>query len=61
MRPSPKLSQMLTLQQVADVLSVHPRTVRRRIKDGALHAHVMGGVIRVSEEDLEIYLAHARR
>ncbi len=52
--------QLLTLAEVAHVLAVHPRTVRRSIADAKL-AHVrIGRVIRVAAADLKAFVASRR-
>ncbi|MDO8915996.1 MAG: helix-turn-helix domain-containing protein [Coriobacteriia bacterium] len=39
--------ELLTIKQVADVLQVHERTVRRHIKDGSIPAHKFFGTWRI--------------
>jgi excisionase family DNA binding protein len=56
-----KSQKMLSVDQVADVLNVSTKTVRRVIDDGALHHHRVGRVIRVSGEDLRAYLSATRQ
>jgi excisionase family DNA binding protein len=56
-----KLSPLLTITQVADHLKVNPRTVRRAIEKGELHAHQVGKLPRISEEDLAAFLSARRR
>jgi len=52
---------MLNVNQVGEQLGISPSLVRREIEEGRLAHHVFGkGAIRVSEEDLEDYIA-ARR
>ena len=46
-----------TVPEVAERLHVCTRTVRRRIKDGDLVAHRIGGVVRIAESDLRAFLA----
>jgi excisionase family DNA binding protein len=46
-----------TIQQVAELLVVSPRTVRRWIANGCLIAHRPGGIIRIAEDDLRAFLA----
>jgi excisionase family DNA binding protein len=45
---------LLTARQVAERLSVHPNTVKRLIRSGALEAYRLGrrGDVRVSEAQL---------
>lgn len=48
--------QLLTVQEVAERLRVHPITVRRHIKAGRLLAVRVGRSVRVRATDLEAYL-----
>jgi excisionase family DNA binding protein len=54
--------ELLTVQEVADMMKVSEKTVRRLIKRGNLAAYKIGarGQLRVNERDLERYL-DARR
>jgi excisionase family DNA binding protein len=57
----PATSQrFFTITQVADAVSVSPRTVRRWIKSGALAVHSIEGIVRVSEVDFLAFLAVRR-
>jgi excisionase family DNA binding protein len=49
--------RLLNIPEVADLLGCSPRTVHRRIADGALPAFRDGQLVRVSERDLEDYIA----
>jgi excisionase family DNA binding protein len=49
-----------TVAEVAERLGVSDRTVYRWIANGELVAHRLGGSVRISEADLELFLA-ARR
>lgn len=49
-----------SLRQAAGALAVSPKTVRRRIKEGALRAHRVGGQLRISDEDFRTYIAGLR-
>lgn len=51
---------MLTIEQAAQRLGVSPDTVRRLIREGALGANKIRGQLRISEKDLEDYLASTR-
>ena len=44
--------KIFTVDEVAQILDMHPRTIRRYIKDGNLAAHKLGGQWRIHEEDL---------
>jgi excisionase family DNA binding protein len=51
------LTRFYTVAQIADMLTVSPRTVRRWIGAGELLAHKFGRQVRVSEIDLKAFLA----
>ena len=50
--------KMYSVQQVAKLLDLHPKTVRRFIREGVLKAHKIGREWRVQQVDLAAY-AHA--
>ena len=50
-------SEFFTIAEVAEGLHVAPRTVRRWIKAGDLVVHRVGGVVRIAEGDLRVFLA----
>ena len=52
---------LLTVQHLATRLGVSDKTVRRLIASGSLSAHRIGRGVRISEDDLEIFLATRRR
>jgi excisionase family DNA binding protein len=54
---------LLTVEQVADYLQVHPETVRRWLREGSLVGVSLGGRTRwrVRREDLERFIASAPR
>ena len=52
----PNEERLLTVNDVAERLRVHPITVRRHIKAGDLPAVRVGRAVRVREVDLEEYL-----
>ena len=60
-----KNQRMLSVNQVADLLNVSTRTVRRMIEDDELHHHRVGrgekNAIRISPEDLRAYINSTRR
>ncbi len=58
-KPAP-LAQLLSIVEVARRLGVSEKTIRRQIADGELSAYRVGRQLRISEEDLMAYLAHAR-
>jgi len=45
-----------TVDQVADLLELHPRTVRRFIREGKLTARKVGKQWRIKEQDLKVLL-----
>jgi excisionase family DNA binding protein len=47
------MSRLLTVDEVAKRLRLHPITVRRHIKSGRLPATRIGRRVRVKEEDIE--------
>ncbi len=57
---APPVSPLRSVADVAELLDVHPRTVRRLIAAGGLTAHRIGGVVRVSDHDLRAYLDRCR-
>lgn len=50
--------RILTAEQVAQILQVHPFTVLKFIKQGKLKASKLGRVYRIREKDLEHFLDH---
>jgi excisionase family DNA binding protein len=57
-RDKPNL--FFTIAEVAEHLNVATRTVRRWIGSGDLVAHRFGGVVRIAEGDLRVFLAAHR-
>lgn len=51
---------MLTIGEVADLLRISERTVRRMIKDGAITCHRIGRIVRISRDDLRICIENLR-
>jgi excisionase family DNA binding protein len=49
--------QFFTIGEVAEMLRVSTRTVRRWIDRGQLVAHRFGGAVRIAERDLGAFLA----
>jgi excisionase family DNA binding protein len=58
--PAPPKMAFYTVNQVADMLAVSNRTVRRWITNGRLVAHVFGGAVRIAETDLKAFIATHR-
>ena len=54
------VTRMLTVADVAERLQVSQKTIRRKIKDGAIHIHQVGRQHRISEDDLLLYLIKQR-
>ena len=52
--------RFFSVPEIAEALSVSTKTVRRRIAEGALPCHRIGGVLRISEDDLASYVATRR-
>lgn len=55
------ISRFFTIAQVASLLSVSQRTVRRWIAANELLAHKFGSGVRISEVDLKAFLAVSRQ
>lgn len=55
------LPRLLTVDEVADVLGLSTKTIRRRIDSGDIPAHRLGRAIRVAEADLLSYLGKTRQ
>jgi excisionase family DNA binding protein len=49
--------QFLTIAEVAERLHVATRTIRRWIQADDLVVHRVGGVVRIAEGDLRVFLA----
>jgi excisionase family DNA binding protein len=56
-----KPALFLTVPQFAEELILSDKTIRRFIKAGEIHKHVVGGQIRISREDANTYIASRRR
>jgi excisionase family DNA binding protein len=48
---------MMTIKEVAELLNVHEKTVRRRINTGALPVVRSGRIIRIHPKELNRFLA----
>ena len=51
----------LSLQEVAERFGVNERTVRRWITGGVLNAYKLGHQWRISQKDIDAFLARCRR
>jgi excisionase family DNA binding protein len=49
-----------TIDDIADLLGVSTRTVRRAIERGELIAHKLGRAVRIAEADLKAFIAQHR-
>lgn len=58
--PSPKPTTYFSMDEIAEALGVHVKTVRRRIADGSLRAHRIGRQIRISADDFRAFTALQR-
>jgi excisionase family DNA binding protein len=56
-RPAAKLR---TIDETADLFNTSTRTVRRLIESGALPAHRLGRLVRISDDDIAAFLAANR-
>ena len=51
-----RVERLLTIPQVAELLQVCPKTIRRWIERGELVAHRLGRQWRIAQNDLETFL-----
>jgi excisionase family DNA binding protein len=54
------VTRLRTIDEVAELLNVSPRTVRRLIESGALPVHRLGRLVRIADADLATFLAANR-
>jgi excisionase family DNA binding protein len=59
--PPSRIPPLLTIPAVAERLGVSTRTVRRWISRKELHVHQLGRQLRVSEEDLKLFVGRTRK
>jgi len=50
------MDKLLTIQEVAKYMRVHPMTIKRWIKGGNMKATRFGHTLRVSEKEVEDFL-----
>jgi excisionase family DNA binding protein len=50
------LVDLLTVDQLAQMLEMHPRTIRRYIRDNQLKASKVGGEWRIRKEEAEMFI-----
>jgi excisionase family DNA binding protein len=60
-QPRPLKEKFFAVDQVAEILNVSQRTVRRWIAGKKLIAHDLEGIIRVADCDLRTFIALGRR
>jgi excisionase family DNA binding protein len=58
---SPIGERLLTLREAADVLRLHPRTVRGYVRRGEIKGRVIGGRYRFRRCDLDAFFENAIR
>ncbi len=59
--PAPIGERLLTLREAAEVLRLHPRTVREYLRRGELEGRVIGGRWRFRRKDLDAFYENAPR
>jgi len=59
--PTPIGERLLTLREAAEVLRLHPRTVREYLRRGELEGRVIGGRWRFRRKDLDAFYENAPR
>jgi excisionase family DNA binding protein len=50
------MGEFFTVDQVAKILDMHPRTVRRYVREGQLRATKVGGEWRIRREDADMFM-----
>lgn len=53
--------RFFTVDEVAAAMAVSPKTVRRWIEQGDLHAHRVGRLVRISDDDIRTFSAARRK
>lgn len=48
--------ELLTVEELAAMVDMHPRTIRRYLREGQLKAIKVGGEWRIKREDAEVFL-----
>lgn len=56
-----ELSKLMTAEEVAALLSVHPETIRRAVRNRKLAHYRFAGCIRIAQDQLDAYLAASLR
>jgi len=61
LEPAPIGERLLTLREAAEVLRLHPRTVREYIRRGEIAGRIIGGQWRFRRKDLDAFYENAPR
>jgi excisionase family DNA binding protein len=59
-RQSRPVGNLRTIDELAELWRVSPRTVQRAIRSGALRAHRIGRLVRISDADAAAFLQENR-
>jgi excisionase family DNA binding protein len=59
-KAGPGKLRFFTIAQVAEILNLSPRSVRRLIDEHRLTVHRFGGAVRIAEADLRAFIAMRR-
>jgi excisionase family DNA binding protein len=59
-RATGAIPKFFSIAQVAELLEVSTKTVRRWIDQRLLAAHRVGGLVRIAEHDLRVFLTQHR-
>jgi excisionase family DNA binding protein len=57
--PIPIADRFLTIGEAAEILRLHPRTVREFVRRGELQGRIIGGRWRFRREDLDTFYENA--
>lgn len=49
-----------TVEQLSEMLAIHPKTIQRYIREGKLHANKIGKSWRVTEHDLSMFIENKK-
>jgi excisionase family DNA binding protein len=60
-QPPPIGERLLTLRDAAEILRLHPRTVREYVRRGEVKGRVIGGRWRFRRADLDAFFDNAPR
>jgi excisionase family DNA binding protein len=60
-QPPPIGERLLTLRDAAEILRLHPRTVRKYVRCGEIQGRVIGGRWRFRREDVDRFFEDAPR